>query len=74
MANETVRLVEEKLDKLSRSCRITGLFSRLSAQAYELLDRPEQAIEFYRPIAADEKATAGLRADIDRLGRNIGKL
>ena len=72
---ETARNVEEKLKKAVEIQPHDPVVLKTVGQAYELLGSPEQAIQFYRrAIAADEKANAGLHADIERLSRTIGKL
>lgn len=73
--DETARAAEEKLKQAIEILPSNGAVLKMVGQGYQLLDRPQQAIDFYRrAIAADGKANAGLRKDIERLGGTVGKL
>jgi len=75
VTEETTRLVEEKLKKAAEILPHNAVVLKTVGQAYEFLDRPAQAIEFYRrAITANPKANDALHADIERLSAVIGKL
>jgi len=75
VGEQTAHDAEEKLKKAVEIMPRNGIVLKTVGQVYEALNRPQQAIEFYRrAIAADEKTNAGLNADIERLGGTVGKL
>jgi Flp pilus assembly protein TadD len=70
-----VRIAEEKLAKAADLMPRNATVTKMVGEGYELLGRREQAIAFYRQaIALDPKASASLKAEVDRLSKNAGKL
>ncbi len=70
---ETARKVEQNLQRAIELEPGDRKVLRVVGEAYEFLDRPEEAFETYRrAFGAGEGAEGGLEADIERVGRAIG--